>query len=60
MKVNFPKEPKRNPTKKESKNFNKWLKYLKNSRLSSEEVYKRAASLALKEDFDSYIKKEYK
>jgi hypothetical protein len=43
MKINFPKVPTREPTKKEMKLFNKWVAYLSDSRLSKDEVYKRAA-----------------
>ena len=43
MKINFPKIPMREPTKKEMKLFNKWVVYLSDSRLSKDEVYKRAA-----------------
>ena len=43
MKINFPKAPMREPTKKEMKLFNKWVVYLSDSRLSKDEVYKRAA-----------------
>lgn len=60
MKINFPKQPSRQPTKRELKNYNKWLRYLKDSRLTESEVYSRAASLAQTENFDSYIRKNYK
>lgn len=60
MKINFPKEPTREPTKREFKNYNKWLRYLKDSRLSESEVYSRAANLAQSEDFDTYYRKNYR
>ena len=44
MKINFPKAPSRNPTRKEMASFNKWVKYLSDSRLSKDEIYSRAAS----------------
>ena len=43
MKINFSTAPMREPTKKETKLFNKWITYLSDSRLSKDEVYKRAA-----------------
>lgn len=60
MKINFPKEPTRKPTKRELKNYNKWLKYLKGSRLHESEVYSRATSLAQSKDFDTYYRKTYR
>ncbi len=59
-KVSFPKEPTRAPTKRELKNFNKWKKYLSDSKLSQSEIYSRAASLASSEGFNSYYKKNYR
>jgi hypothetical protein len=44
MKVNFPKAPVREPTKKEMNLFNKWVAYLSDSHLSKDEVYKRATA----------------
>jgi hypothetical protein len=46
MKINWPKEPTRKPTKKEMARYNKWVTYLKDSRLSTSEIYSRAAQLA--------------
>ena len=46
MKINFPKVPMREPTKREMKLFNKWVTYLSDSRLSKDEVYNRAAACA--------------
>ena len=50
MKINFPKAPSRKPTKKEMKLFNRWVRHLSDSRLSSDEVYKRAADYAAKKE----------
>lgn len=33
----------RKPTKKERARYHKWVKYLSDSRLSKEEIYRRAA-----------------
>lgn len=46
MKIAFPKEPVRQPTKKEMARFNKWVKYLSDSKLSKSQVYERAAIYA--------------
>lgn len=43
--INFP-TTNREPTRKELANFRNWVKYLKDSKLSESEVYKRAASFA--------------
>jgi hypothetical protein len=47
-KINWPKEPVRQPTKKEKANFNNWVRYLSDSRLSQSEIYSRAADFASK------------
>ena len=46
MAINFPNVPTREPTRKEKNLFHKWVAYLSDSRLSKEEVYKRAATYA--------------
>jgi len=50
MRVNFPKAPAREPTKKEMNLFNKWVSYLSDSRLTKDEIYKRAATYAARGD----------
>lgn len=35
---------KRKPTKKELKLYNRWVAYLRDSRLNNEEIYRRARS----------------
>lgn len=37
----------RKPTKKERGRYKAWVKYLKNSKLSEEEIYRRAEIFAL-------------
>lgn len=54
MNIDFPKAPKRKPTKKEMKHFNKWVKYLSDSKLTKEEVYSRAASFTSQGRTDYY------
>lgn len=39
--------PKRAPTRKEKALYFKWVKYLKNSRLSEDEIHQRAASAVI-------------
>lgn len=47
MKIDFsPYQNVRKPTKKELSNYRNWVKYLSDSKLTSEEVHKRAASFA--------------
>lgn len=38
--------PKSKPTRRQVGLFNAWVKYLKDSKLTKDEVYRRAASLA--------------
>lgn len=38
--------PKTKPTRRQVGLFNAWVKYLKDSKLTRDEVYRRAASLA--------------
>lgn len=47
MAVNFDSlRKRRQPTRKEAANYRKWAKYLSNSKLSEDEVHRRAADLA--------------
>lgn len=44
--INFPKAPKKSPTKKQMRLFNRWVAYLSDSKLSQDEIYNRAAKYA--------------
>lgn len=51
MEVDFSSmRPKRKPTRKERGRYKRWVKYLKDSRLSDSEVHNRAAHLAQNRD----------
>lgn len=48
MKISFPKPTEREPSKKEMILFNQWVKYLKDSKLSCDQIYSRAADYTSK------------
>lgn len=49
-------QPLRKPTKKEKARYQRWVTYLKDSRLSDTEIFKRAAQYAEqgREPYDPY------
>jgi len=45
MKIDFSRmQPTRQPTKKGAARYRRWVRYLKDSKLSEEEIHKRAAA----------------